>query len=64
MPLKRDTIAALREYIERQAAFGQLLVDVLNNMGNTDGAIATAANEVTDKADNATDALANEPESN
>lgn len=56
--MTQATKTALSEYVERQAAFGQLLVDIIQS---SDPALATAANEVTAKADDATDAILNEP---
>jgi hypothetical protein len=56
--LTQATKTALSEYVERQAAFGQLLVDIIQS---NDPALATAANEVTAKANAATDAILSEP---
>ena len=55
--MTQATIDALRAYIERQAALGQILVDKFPD----DPDFATAANQITALADDATDALAVEP---
>ena len=55
--MTQATIDALRAYIERQAALGQILADKFPD----DPGFATAANQITALADDATDALAAEP---